>query len=78
MDGDVLWVRVGVEKRRATALSRLHRSCTSAEGARWRIVTFEDPDFIAGFTTELPANEHHVLHLAVFAATPTPRPHRWR
>lgn len=37
------------------------------EGSSWRIVTFEDPDFIPGFTTELAADRHHVLHLAVFA-----------
>ena len=37
------------------------------QGARWRIVTFEDPDFIPGFTTELAADRQHVLHLAVFA-----------
>jgi len=37
------------------------------QGSRWRIVTFEDPDFIPGFTTELAADRHHVLHLAVFS-----------
>lgn len=37
------------------------------QGSRWRIVTFEDPDFEPGFTTELAADRRHVLRLAVFS-----------
>ena len=37
------------------------------EGARWRIVTFEDGDFDPGFSTELAPDREHVLQLAVFA-----------
>lgn len=37
------------------------------EGSPWRIVTFDDADFIPVFTTELAADRHHVLQLAVFA-----------
>ena len=44
------------------------------EGARWRIVTFEDQDFDPGFSTELAPDHEHVLRVAVFgdnAATAT-------
>jgi hypothetical protein len=37
------------------------------EGARWRIVTFEDQDFDPGFSTELAPDQEHVLRVAVFA-----------
>src|SRR5262252_3568133 len=37
------------------------------EGARWRIVTFEDQDFDPGFSTELAPDHEHVLRVAVFA-----------
>jgi hypothetical protein len=36
-------------------------------GERWRIVTFEDPDFDPGFATELVVSQVHVLRVAVFA-----------
>jgi hypothetical protein len=36
-------------------------------GARWRLVTFEDPDFDPGFSTELPPDREHVLQVALFA-----------
>jgi hypothetical protein len=36
-------------------------------GARWRLVTFEDPDFDPGFSTELALDREHVLRIAVFA-----------
>jgi hypothetical protein len=36
-------------------------------GARWRLVTFEDPDFDPGFATELPPDREHVLRVALFA-----------
>jgi hypothetical protein len=112
VDGDVLWVRVGVEnvgdqpargcvarlsgittdgERRADVdpiqlrwagvppsrffepvdLRRGQREFVNVlylrEGDRWRIVTFEDPDFIPGFTTELAVAHDHVLDLAVFS-----------
>jgi hypothetical protein len=35
--------------------------------ARWRIVTFEDPDFDPGFSTDLLPAQEHVLRVAVFA-----------
>ena len=35
--------------------------------ARWRIVTFEDPDFDPGFSTNLEPASEHILRLAVFA-----------
>jgi len=41
------------------------------QGARWQIVTFDDPGFIPGFTTELAADHDHVLHLAVFSDNAT-------
>jgi hypothetical protein len=37
------------------------------KGSRWQIVTFEDPDFDPGFTTEIAADRSHLLELAVFA-----------
>jgi hypothetical protein len=40
------------------------------EGSRWRIVTFDDADFIPGFTTELAAHRHHVLR---WRCSPTTR-----
>ena len=36
-------------------------------GARWRLVTFEDPDFEPGFATHLPLDERHVIQVAIFA-----------
>jgi hypothetical protein len=36
-------------------------------GARWRLVTFEDPDFDPGFATELAPDREHALRVAVFA-----------
>jgi hypothetical protein len=36
-------------------------------GARWRLVTFEDPDFEPGFATHLPLDERHVIQISVFA-----------
>jgi hypothetical protein len=36
-------------------------------GSHWRLVTFEDPDFIPGFTTDLSLDERHVVQIAVFA-----------
>jgi hypothetical protein len=36
-------------------------------GARWRLVTFEDPDFDPGFATHLPLDEEHVLQISLFA-----------
>jgi hypothetical protein len=44
------------------------------ERARWRIVTFDDPDFDPGFSTELTSHQQQVLDIAVFAdntRTPT-------
>lgn len=37
------------------------------DGSRWRLVTFEDPDFDPGFLTDLPINERHVIRISVFA-----------
>lgn len=37
------------------------------EGSAWKIVTFDDPDFDPGFTTELAARSSHELWLAVSA-----------
>lgn len=37
------------------------------EGSRWRLVTFEDPDFDPGFATELPVGERHLVQISVFA-----------
>jgi hypothetical protein len=37
------------------------------EGSHWRIVTFEDPDFDPGFSTDLVPDREHVLRVAVFA-----------
>jgi hypothetical protein len=34
---------------------------------QWHITTFEDSDFDPGFPTELTANSHHVLEIAVFS-----------
>ena len=36
-------------------------------GSRWRLVTFEDPDFDPGFPTELPTDHRHVLRVAIFS-----------
>ncbi|WP_213454103.1 hypothetical protein [Rhizomonospora bruguierae] len=33
----------------------------------WRLVTFEDPDFDPGFTTELPRGQSHLVQVSVFA-----------
>ena len=38
-----------------------------SDGSRWRLVTFEDPDFVPGFTTDLELGERHVVEIAVFA-----------
>jgi hypothetical protein len=38
-----------------------------ADGSRWRLVTFEDPDFDPGFTTDLPLDQRHVLRFSVFS-----------
>jgi hypothetical protein len=37
------------------------------EGSRWRLVTFEDPDFDPGFATELPIRGRHVVQISVFS-----------
>lgn len=37
------------------------------DGSRWRLVTFEDPDFDPGFTTDLPLDQPHVLRFSVFS-----------
>ena len=37
------------------------------DGSRWRLVTFEDPDFDPGFVTELPVGERHLVQISVFA-----------
>ena len=37
------------------------------EGAPWRIVTFEDPDFLRGFTVDLERDAEHVFTIAVFS-----------
>jgi hypothetical protein len=37
------------------------------DGARWRLVTYDDPDFDPGFLTELPPGTRHVLQVAVLA-----------
>jgi hypothetical protein len=37
------------------------------EARRWRLVTFEDPDFDPGFSTELTPDQQHVLKVAVFS-----------
>jgi hypothetical protein len=37
------------------------------DGSRWRLVTFEDPDFDPGFVTDLPIDERHVIRISVFA-----------
>jgi hypothetical protein len=39
------------------------------EGGRWRLVTFEDPDFDPGFSTELPPDQEHNLTLSVYSDT---------
>jgi hypothetical protein len=40
--------------------------------ADWRLVTFEDPDFDPGFTTELLRGPRHQIQVSVFATnTPT-------
>jgi hypothetical protein len=36
-------------------------------GARWRVVTFQDPDFDPGFATQLPLDEQHVVQVAIYA-----------
>jgi len=38
-----------------------------ADGPRWRLVTFEDPDFDPGFATDLPLDQPHVLRFSVFS-----------
>jgi hypothetical protein len=38
-----------------------------AHGSRWRLVTFEDPDFDPGFATDLPLDQRHVLRFSVFS-----------
>jgi hypothetical protein len=38
-----------------------------ADGSRWRLVTFEDPDFDPGFATDLPLDQPHVLRFSVFS-----------
>lgn len=38
-----------------------------SDGSRWRLVTFEDLDFVPGFTTDLSLHERHVVQIAVFA-----------
>jgi hypothetical protein len=38
-----------------------------ADGSRWQLVTFEDPDFDPGFTTDLPLDQRHVLRFSVFS-----------
>jgi hypothetical protein len=38
-----------------------------ADGSRWRLVTFEDPDFDPGFATDLPLDQRHVLRFSVFS-----------
>jgi hypothetical protein len=35
-------------------------------GAKWRLVTFEDPDFEPGFATHLPLDETHVVQVSIF------------
>jgi hypothetical protein len=35
--------------------------------ARWRLVTFQDPDFDPGFATCLPVDGQHVLQVAIFS-----------
>jgi hypothetical protein len=35
-------------------------------GAKWRLVTFEDPDFEPGFATHLPLDETHILQVSIF------------
>jgi hypothetical protein len=112
LDGDVLWVRVGIEnvghQPARGCVARLMAITTDgvpradvdpvqlrwggrpparyfdpidirrgqreyvnvlylAEGSRWRIVTFDDPDFHPGFTTELSTDSTHLLQVAVFA-----------
>ncbi|HET9139505.1 hypothetical protein [Actinophytocola sp.] len=37
-----------------------------AKDSRWRIVTFDAPDFDPGFTTELTAGQEHVLEVAIY------------
>jgi hypothetical protein len=36
-------------------------------GARWRVVTFQDPDFDPGFSTYLPLDVQHVVQISIFA-----------
>src|SRR5262249_61736151 len=38
-----------------------------ANGAAWRLVTFQDPDFDPGFATGLPLDGRHRLDLSVFS-----------
>jgi hypothetical protein len=38
------------------------------DGAPWRLVTFEDPDFDPGFATELCPAEAYEVEISVFAA----------
>jgi hypothetical protein len=37
------------------------------DGSRWRLVTFEDPDFDPGFATVLPLDQPHLLRFSVFS-----------
>jgi hypothetical protein len=37
------------------------------EGARWRILTFEDPDFVPGFSTELLPDQEQILKISVYS-----------
>jgi hypothetical protein len=36
-------------------------------GARWRLVTWQDPDFDPGFSTYLPLDEQHVVQISIYA-----------
>lgn len=37
------------------------------DDSRWRMVTFEDPDFDPGFATDLPLDGQHEVQISVFA-----------
>lgn len=43
------------------------------EGAKWKIDTYQDPDFDPGFATALPVDRRHRLEVAVFADNAEPQ-----
>ena len=74
-DGDPIQLRwAGVPRSRSfdpVDLRRDQRELLNVlvlnEAGRWRLVTFEDPDFDPRFSTELAPDLRHVLKVAVFS-----------